>query len=511
MSNLDTIESVTMKSPLPSEQSSSDAIEQSAYPACSSPLGHSTVSKTHSPTASTHPAQTSSETQKMDIAHSKLGEAINSDDNTTSVVPMSQRRGPVLLCLLWITMVTGFPSVLAGFTWYKYGLTLSQILMCTLVSNVILMAYSIPSCHLGAVSGQTYALMSRSLFGRLGSMFISVNVAWISLAWYGMAALLLADGLKGVMPIPLDTMWLAVILAFIMSVNNLFGFSGVANFAGYLAAPILIAWISITFCKALSHTPLTVLATPDHVANPFALTVVSTLIIGSAAWGNEADYWRYAKPKWINTIVPLTVSIAIGQIVFPITGWMLARETGITNYEAASGLMTEYGLGGISILAAIVLIVTYWGLNDANLYASINGVANVKKYSRKKLTAVLTIVGALAAAVLSKDPKALETVCSISSIVLPCATMAMMAEWFITTRGRNPRPFFSTIPEWNELPAVRWPALMSFIAGSGVGLLTAGVIPALEFLHVGVAPLQAWLTALFVYVMLRPLEKSVIR
>lgn len=444
----------------------------------------------------------------MDIAHSKLGEAINSDDNTTSVVPMSERRGPLLMGLLWITMVTGFPAVLAGFTWYKYGLTLPQILVCSLISNVILMAYSIPACHLGAVSGQTYALMSRSLFGRLGSKFISLTVAWISLAWYGLAALLLADGLKGVLPIPLDTMWLAVIIAFIMSVNNLFGFSGVANFAGYLAAPILIAWITITFGKALLHTPLTVFTAPEQVANPYALTLVSALIIGNSAWGNEGDYWRYAKPKWMNTIAPLIVSVAIGQIVFPITGWMLARETGITDYEAASGLMTEYGLGGISILAAIVLIVTYWGLNDANLYASINGVANVRKYSRKKLTMVLTVIGALAAAVLSQNSKALETVCSLSSIVLPCATMVFIAEWFITTRGKNPRPFYSRIPEWNELPAVRWSALIAFIAGSGVGLLTAGIIPELESLHVGVAPLQAWVVALVVYVLMRPFRKA---
>lgn len=92
------------------------------------------------------------------------------------------------------------------------------------------------------------------------------------------------------------------------------------------------------------------------------------------------------------------------------------------------------------------------------------------------------VIGALAAAVLSKNSKALETVCSLSSIVLPCATMVFTAEWFITTRGKNPRPFYSRIPEWNELPAVRWSALIAFIAGSGVGLATAGIVPALESL-----------------------------
>lgn len=442
----------------------------------------------------------------MELTHT-LEEAINSDDNTTRAVPLSERRGPFLMGLLWITMVTGFPAVLAGFTWFQNGLTLSQILYCSVISTVILMAYCVPACHLGTVSGQTYALMSRRLFGRLGSMFISINVSWISLAWYGLAALLLADGLKGVMPIPVDTMWLTVAIALVMSVNNLFGFSGVANFAGYLAAPVLIAWIVLTFVKVFVATPATVWSAPEHVGFSQALPLVSALIIGNSAWGNEPDYWRYAKPKLSNTAIPLMISIAIGQFVFPITGWLLARETGITEYAAASGLMTRYALGGASILAAIVLIVTYWGLNDANLYAAINGVANLKKYSRKKLTMVLTVIGALAGAILSKDSKALETVCSISSIVLPCATIIAMTEWYCSTRGKDAVPFYATIPEFAQLPAVRWSALVAFLIGSAAGIVTSGLIPALEPLHFGVAPLQSWLTTFVVYMLLRRFDR----
>lgn len=444
----------------------------------------------------------------MDLQHSKLGEAINSDDHTTDVVPLSERRGPITLGLLWITMVTGFPSVLAGFAWYSYGLTLQQVLLCSLISNLILFVYCIPACHLGAVSGQTYALMTRPLFGRFGSLFVSINVAWISLAWYGLAAVLLANGLKGVFAIPIDTMWLSVLIAIVMSVNNLFGFSGVANFAGYLAAPVLIAWIALTFFKATAATPLTVLNAPEQVGISQALTIVSTLVIGNSAWGNEQDYWRYAKPKLAYTVAPLVVSIAIGQVIFPITGWMLARETAITDFEAASGLMTRYAFGGISgaaLLAALVLTVTYWGLNDANLYASINGVANLKKFSRKKLTVVLTIIGAIAAAVLSHNPKSLETVCTVSSDILPCATIVMLAEWSIARRQKK-TPFFARVPEFSELPAVRWSALVAFVVGSVTGIATAGIIPGLDSWHQGVSAVQAWTTTLVVYMLLRPFD-----
>lgn len=443
--------------------------------------------------------------------HGTLSDAINSDDHTTDVVPLSERRGPVLLGLLWITMVTGFPSVLAGFAWFQYGLTLTQVLLCSSISLVILMAYCIPACHLGAVSGQTYALMTRALFGRLGSVFVSLNVSWISLAWYGLAAVLLANGLKGVFDIPIDTMWLSVLLAFIMSVNNLFGFSGVANFAGYLAAPVLILWIGLTFFKAACGTPAAAFSAPQTVAFGPALTVVSALIIGNSAWGNESDYWRYSIPKLSFTVAPLVVSVAIGQIIFPATGWMLARETGITDFEAASGLMTRYAFGGLgfaSAIAALVLVVTYWGLNDANLYASINGIANLKKYSRKKLTIVLTCIGALAAAFLSKNPKALETVCSVSSTILPCATIIGLTEWAYAIKEKR-EPFFARVPSFAELPAVRWSALIAFASGSMVGICTAGIIEGLEFLQIGVSSLQAWITALIVYTILRPLDPLV--
>ncbi|MBX9669808.1 MAG: cytosine permease [Candidatus Obscuribacterales bacterium] len=444
----------------------------------------------------------------MDLEHSRLGEAINSNDHTTDIVPLSERRGPLIMGLLWITMVTGFPAVLSGFFWYQHGLTLIQVLLCSVISLVILLAYSIPACHLGTMSGQTYAVMTRSLFGRIGSILVSINVAWISLAWYGLAALLLANGLKGIFEIPIDTMMLSVIIAIVMSVNNLFGFSGVANFAGYLAAPVLIVWIALTFFKALQHTPVAVLSVEPHVAMPQALTLVSALIIGNTAWGNEPDYWRYAKPRIMFTVIPLTISIAIGQILFPVTGWMLARETGITDFQEASGLMTRYALGDASYLAALVLIVTYWGLNDANLYASINGVANLKNYPRKALTMVLTVIGALASALLSKNSNAMETVCSLSSTVLPCATIIMMAEWILAKKANREKDLFSTVPAFSELPAIKWPAVIAFASGSALGIFTSGVIPGLDLFKVGVSSLQAWLVTLIVYLLLRKTETA---
>ncbi|HEY9772681.1 MAG TPA: cytosine permease [Planktothrix sp.] len=432
--------------------------------------------------------------------------AVESQDHTTDIVPLSERRGPVTLGLLWITMVTGFPSVLAGFDWWREGLTITQVLWCTILSSAIMLAYTIPACMLGATSGQTYGLLSRKLFGRIGCLIVSLNVSWISLGWYGLTAYFLADGIKGVYNLPIDTMWLSAIFAFAMAFNNLFGFSGVAAFAGYLAAPVLILWVGISFVKATVACPASVFHAQPHVATAHALTLVSAFVIGYGAWGNEQDYWRYAKPRLSFTVIPLLVAIGIGQIVFPLTGWMLARLTGVTNYAAASALMTRYAFGGATIIAALVLFVTYCALNDANLYAAINGIANLKQFHRKKLALTLTVLGAIVAAGLSRWSRSFEAVASLSSTILPCATVVMIAEWYVLAKFVNRKPDFTVVPDLSALPVVRWSAVIALAVGSAVGLLTAGIIPGLEKLQVGVCSLQAWLASFIVYMILRPLE-----
>ena len=81
---------------------------------------------------------------------STLARPADAQSHAVDTVPPSQRRSPFTLGLLWLTMVTGFPTVLIGFEWFKAGLTLPQVLLGILVSCLILMAYGIPATYLGS-------------------------------------------------------------------------------------------------------------------------------------------------------------------------------------------------------------------------------------------------------------------------------------------------------------------------------------------------------------------------
>lgn len=435
------------------------------------------------------------------------------DDHTTEPVPISERKGSVTMGLLWITMVTAFPTVLAGFQFSKQGMSLEQVLICSALSCLILLAYAVPAAMLGATSGQTYSLLSRSTFGRYGAMLVTVNMLLIFIAWYGVTALLTADALTEIYHLQVPIIVLGVGIALAMAFNNFFGFAGVANFARFVAAPALILWVGYTLVKALSSASPAVLSSPATCSATTALMGVSAMVLGYAVWGNEPDYWRYGKPKVRASMIPMAIALCIGQIIFPATGWIVSKVSGITEYGAASQFMTEYSFGGISIIAALVLAVSLFAVNDANLYGSINAIASLKKMPHRVAVSILAIAGCGMTAYfsISGAAKSLESIAAINCIVLPMPTVIMLAEAFVVMRLLGRDMPFKKVAAMNELPAVRWPALISLLFGCTVGIMTSGLIPGLDVLHVGISSAQSWCVAIMMFVPLRLLEDRLAR
>jgi len=432
------------------------------------------------------------------------------DDYVDEAVPLSERRGPLTMGLLWITMVTIFPSVLIGFQWYKEGLTLLQVIGCSVLSCLILLSYSIPATQLGAKTGLGYAKLSRSVFGAMGSRLIAINLIWLFVLAYGLTALLMGETLVSLFKIALPLSTITAITAVLMAFNNFFGFKGVANFARFVAAPALIAWVGYTFVKALTHCPTEVLTQTPHVPFSIALTSVSSFVIGLAVWGNELDYWRFSRPQVKDSAIALIGSLAVGMLIFPITGWMVAKITGVTEYSAATALMNQYSFGGIALLPAIVLGASYFACNDSTLFGSLQAAETLKKMSHQKWALILGILGAATGAWLSTGgtSKSIEAFCSLNCIIMPTPTVIMMSEWFLQSKVFKDYDNMASfgLSAKSTAPLFKMSACIALTCGFAVGVLTSGLIPAFEFFHVGISSLQAWMAALVTYVPLRLIE-----
>jgi purine-cytosine permease-like protein len=372
----------------------------------------------------------------------------------------------------------------------------------------VLFAYAVPAAHLGAKSGLSYGALSRLVFGGWASRLASVNILWIFMAWYAMYAFLLADTLKSIFHINIPIMAMAAAFAIIMAFNNFFGFSGVANFARFIAAPLIIGAVFYTFGKVLPTCPASALHAVPTVPFGTALTSVAGFVIGFMVWGNEPDYWRHGKPEARLAAIPLAVTFVIGGILFPVAGWMVAHMSGITEFGAATNFINSYSFGGIALLAPIVLAASYCAGNDSNLYGMINAVENLKKLPHQLVCAALAIVCAAFAAYLSTAGlvKSLESITSLNCIFLPTVTVIMFCEFFLIRRILGIENDFSRVPAFSELPAVKWVPFSALMVGYVVGVATSGVIPGTEFMHVGLCSAQAWLAAAAVYIPARLIQ-----
>lgn len=428
---------------------------------------------------------------------------------TETIISHSSRRSPLTMGLLWVTMVTVFPCVLVGFSWFKSGLSLVQVIACTIIGSLMLLAYSLPAAHIGSVSGRSYCSLIKSVFGKFGNSIVSFNLIWMFIAWYGLAALFLAEGLEGLFQWKLPLAVLAPAFAVAMAFNNFWGFKGVANFARFFAAPMLIVWVFYTLTKVTVATSPAVFSEPSSCSFPLALSMVANFVIGICVWGNEADYWRHGKAKVSHSGVPMSTALLIGVIIFPITGWLVARMTGITENGAATAFMNDYSFGGVALIGAIVLTASYFAANDSNLFGSSSALSSLAKLPHRTAVVILTLLGAIVACSLSicGGAQALEKVASLNCVIMAMPTVILVAEYFLVRKLFSIKCDLHELPVDADLPMIRTPAIAALVFGSCVGIATAGIIPALEPLHVGICSFQGWLAGLALYIPMRWLEQ----
>src|SRR5437868_1843006 len=179
----------------------------------------------------------------LEFERQELESSIRHDYSTsdTGIVPLDRRRPMWHFAGLWTTFVAGFSYMVLGFEIHDGGYSLAATVGIAALGYGLYVAYALLGSYLGSRTGQTHALLTRSIFGSAGSVIVSLFVLIAPLGWVGFQAGLLANLWHGFYG------WghveaIAIIVAAVMILNNLFGFTGISVFARYLVTPVLIVW-----------------------------------------------------------------------------------------------------------------------------------------------------------------------------------------------------------------------------------------------------------------------------
>jgi len=113
---------------------------------------------------------------QREFAREELEKELLHDYSTsgTGVVPAGERRSRWHFVALWITLAAGFTYLFLGFEYHRVGYPLAKAVAAAALGAFFYLCYALPASYLGSRTGQTHALLTRSIFGVVGSVLVSL-------------------------------------------------------------------------------------------------------------------------------------------------------------------------------------------------------------------------------------------------------------------------------------------------------------------------------------------------
>ncbi len=429
-------------------------------------------------------------------------------DYTEAVVPPQAKRSNFRMFLLFMSLQLVFGAVLVGYNARFQGITLGQLIIAMAIAAAAMTLYCIGSANVGAVVGQTHAVTTRSIFGRVGSGLVSLLLVIDGMGFYLFTVLFiisLAQALLGTIPaIGLVTAGLALVMIF----NNYFGFTGLQRFAQFVAVPVMVVWGVYAVIKSFVSVSGGAIAALPHVDSPTPLLLVTGAMVGLSTWGNEPDVFRYAKPgrtSWWN-VPTIAVSYFLGAFLFPIMGYLVAVVSGKSDFSESIRYFATFTVFGLAGVMMLILLVNQWAVQDGNLYIAINGAQNllsrIPGWRRQYTVVGLGVIAALLSFILPSLNQTFLIVTGIGAVTVPVASTIMAMDVFVLPRMFGLRRPLDRVASWSELAVANWPAIIALLAGTAVGAWTGGLIPftpGFGKTYIGFPALQAWVTGAVVY------------
>jgi purine-cytosine permease-like protein len=432
-----------------------------------------------------------------------LGEALTYD-LAYDVVPDDARRGPLAMGLLWVATLANFSGMFVGFAAQQSGQSLHDLLIGCGIGTACLCVYGILAGWLGAVTGQMQPFLARAVFGKFGSVLVSIFLIVMGSGWYSFQAVYTGQLLQGLFPILTSTVVVGVVFTLLMANNNIIGFKGIGVF-GRFVAPFVLFIVVYSLWEALSTTPSHVLWAAPKIPDSTSIVATATLIVGAGVYGNEPDVWRFSRREFKSVGLPMFFAYVVGLFLFPIAGWVMALTSTGSNPAQQANVIVHYLFGSVPF-AAVIILLSQFVLNDMNFYESINAMTNVFNMKRYYSIAILLAGGCALSAWMATaaSQTVFFIVAGIGASTVPTATTLMAIDVLLLPRLFGIKRDLSGVLSWRDLKSTNWIGIASLVFGVVVSVVLSipgNVIPNFG-LSCGIAPVEGWAASVLLYLVL---------
>ncbi|RYY47477.1 MAG: cytosine permease [Sphingomonadales bacterium] len=361
-------------------------------------------------------------------------------------------------------IVASFSIALPGFlNGAQIGLALGfwQAVLVALIAGAIL---CVGACFTAWVSVRTrlttYLLIQRS-FGKQGAALVNIVVAIVHYCWFGVNVSFFAGAIMALVSqgyaIPGSFGTFVIAGSVLMTVSTIFGFRALDRLA-LVAVPLLaiilgaVAWIILR----QSGVELDRSATPPI---PMTFGIALSALVGGnmltvAAMPDLARYIRTAR----GAAVGMVLSFPVATPLLMIASVLPALATGETD------IMKLVVMAGFGLPVLLILILSIWTINAANLYSA--SLSMGATFPRVRPWIFICAGGAIGGGfALWGIIDSFVPFLIFLAIIIPPIAAIYVIDAFTAFREADPAASIQ------GLPAIRWPATLVWLGSITVALL----------------------------------------
>ena len=149
-----------------------------------------------------------------------------------------------------------------------------------------------------------------------------------------------------------------------MIINTYFGFERRATLCAVRRGSSHLGLGRLRDDPRLRHVSGDVLAAVPHVDAPTAMMVVIPAWSGSSTWGNEPDFFRYAKAgrKFRWNLPTIVISYLVGALLFPVMGYMIAALSNQPDFGKSISYFVNFSMFGSALIGIAIIVINQWAV-----------------------------------------------------------------------------------------------------------------------------------------------------
>lgn len=396
-------------------------------------------------------------------------EKMNDSEFTQSSVPASQKKNFWEICVVWIGYVFVVTGMQVGGT-MGTSTDFATLLKALAVGSVVLLVLGTFMGLIALKTGNTFGMLCRYAFGKIGSNVISLMIVVTLIGWFSVDAYMIGQASNALFP-ALPIIPIAIVAGIAMTATALFGMKWMSKLSD-IAVPLVLIFGIISIVLSVKSTGGLTGLFAIQPKNPLSFNTLVSLSIGSFVCGAVSftpDVLRFAKNKK-QTLIIMFLAMMIANPPMIILGAVGSIATGysdITFVLAAQGLLAP---------AFIVMILNIWSTAQGCVYSGSLSLANTFRIDRKVLVIGFGLAGTIGAVIGFYNY--FGTFINFLATTIPALGGVFIADYLVKYRKGYPSL------DGDDIPAVNWGAFIAW----GLGIAT-------NYVHVGITQVNCIIVA----------------